>query len=268
MRSARPAPISSTVVEPPKSEYNGLSMSNPTFPADDGDPGLAEASVRARSTFRYFWRELSWEYRRIVPAIDLAAVKFAFADGDAVEHMWVGDVVFDGELVSGALMNEPCRLTNIREGDVVALPLDRVEDWMLTMDREVFGAFTVNAMRARMKQKERRAHDEAWGVSFGDPGEVRLPSTEDDHPMALNARGSLVAHLVSHPEDVTATDDRRFTILHRESLAGNGKLVAVALEHGADVRAVTRGGKTALALARGLGWSSVEEILVRAGGEG
>ncbi|MFX8102449.1 DUF2314 domain-containing protein, partial [Acinetobacter baumannii] len=32
----------------------------------------------AKSTFKYFWRELYWEYRRIVPALELAYVKCAF----------------------------------------------------------------------------------------------------------------------------------------------------------------------------------------------
>jgi hypothetical protein len=39
---------------------------------DDSDPEMQRAYESARATFRFFWRELAWERRRIVPALDLA----------------------------------------------------------------------------------------------------------------------------------------------------------------------------------------------------
>ena len=41
-------------------------------------PEMILAFESAISTFKYFWRELYWEYRRIVPALELAYVKCAF----------------------------------------------------------------------------------------------------------------------------------------------------------------------------------------------
>ena len=58
------------------------------------------------TTFRYFWREVAWERRRIIPALDLACVKAPFSDGEQgahakdtpeVEHMWLSEVDFDGQ---------------------------------------------------------------------------------------------------------------------------------------------------------------------------
>lgn len=46
----------------------------------DNDPEMQKAIDEARATFRYFWREMSWEYRRIVPALDMSAVKVPFQD--------------------------------------------------------------------------------------------------------------------------------------------------------------------------------------------
>ena len=40
-------------------------MAKVTLHKDD-DPAI-EAAAKREGTFRYFWRELSWEYRRIVP---------------------------------------------------------------------------------------------------------------------------------------------------------------------------------------------------------
>jgi uncharacterized protein YegJ (DUF2314 family) len=69
-------------------------MSSPIYYFAEAE--TAAAAERARASFKYFWRELSWERRRIVPGFDNACVKVAFADRGAVEHMWICDVDFDG----------------------------------------------------------------------------------------------------------------------------------------------------------------------------
>src|SRR5205823_7956181 len=95
-------------------ETEGLSIMSesqpsPVFMSDDSDPEMQRAYEKARATFRYFWREVAWERRRIVPALNLACVKAPFSDGakptrgrdtPEVEHMWLSDVDFDGEFVS------------------------------------------------------------------------------------------------------------------------------------------------------------------------
>lgn len=56
-------------------------MSNPVFFFDNADPEMQQVYRAAQASFRYFWRELSWERRRIVPALDMALVKLPFTDG-------------------------------------------------------------------------------------------------------------------------------------------------------------------------------------------
>ena len=41
-------------------------------------PEMIDAFKQARSTFKYFWRELWWERRRIVPALNLPVLKQRF----------------------------------------------------------------------------------------------------------------------------------------------------------------------------------------------
>src|SRR5258708_28935318 len=95
-----------------------MSESQPSkvFLFDNNDPEMQRAYENARATFRYFWREGAWERRRIVPALDLACVKAPFSDGEQgtrtkdtpeVEHMWLSEVDFDGQFVSGVLLNAP-----------------------------------------------------------------------------------------------------------------------------------------------------------------
>jgi hypothetical protein len=45
------------------------------FMFDDSDPEMQNAYLSARANFRYFWREVAWERRRIIPALDLACAK-------------------------------------------------------------------------------------------------------------------------------------------------------------------------------------------------
>ncbi|WP_220399524.1 DUF2314 domain-containing protein [Filimonas effusa] len=147
-------------------------MSDNMYYTKSDDQGIIDASEKARETFKYMWRELSWEARRIVPALDLACVKVAFAqqmedsDEPVVEHMWINDVYFDGEQIGGILINDPETLTNIDNGDAVQVPLSQVSDWLLSSRGKTYGGFTIHQMRSEMRSEEREAHDEAWGLTL------------------------------------------------------------------------------------------------------
>jgi uncharacterized protein YegJ (DUF2314 family) len=266
-------------------------MSEPVFMFDN-DAAMQEASAAARRSFKYFWRELSWEARRIVPGLDMSMVKLPFTDGPRTdgqaeyEHMWIGEVDFDGETISGKLLNAPNWLTSVRKEDAVRVPFSRLSDWMMTMGGRAYGGFTVNAIRARMGGRERKEHDQAWGLDFGDPGEVRLelapakpeggflaglfggrpkntmpPEGFKDHPMCINVLGTCEAQLKADSSIVHTVDDAGWTLLHREALAGNFGVVKLFVSHGADVKARTRSGRTASDLARGIGWPEIADYL-------
>ena len=244
------------------------------------DAAMQRAFASARETFRHFWRELSWEKRRIVPGLDFAYVKAAFADGGEVEHMWLSDIEFDGQYVSGALLNAP-RHVDARKGDPARVLPSLISDWMFGSDGQVYGGYTVQAMRARMGAGERRDHDHAWGLNFGDPSTVRVflrpnrggllrglfgksGDDPDEHPMSKGMAARLRQEIARDPTMVTATDERGWTILHIDALAGNADMVKVLLDLGADRTAVTGNGMTAAQLASALGWTKVVALLERA----
>ncbi len=267
-----------------------MSESQPSkvFLFDNSDPEMQRAYEQARGTFRYFWREVAWENRRIVPCLDLASVKAPFSDGHSphrnpenpeVEHMWLGEVDFDGEYVSGVLLNDPNWLTSVKAGDSARLPLHQISDWMYAIGGEVFGAYTVNLMRSRMGRRERQEHDDAWGLSFGNPAKIRLVLDQNqgggflkrwfgkqeeeiqEHPMSEAMAESLTEQLQQDPSMLTATDDRGWTLLHQEALAGSAATVRVLLAAGANPKALTKQGKIPLQLAQSLGWDKVVALL-------
>lgn len=239
------------------------SESSPIFFFDNDDPQMQAAYAKAQATFRYLWRELSWEYRRIVPALDFACVKTPFSDSDGetdedghpqVEQMWISDVEFDGETITGTLINSPNGLTSVAEGDEVQIPIGAITDWMYALGE----------------------HDAAWGLDFGDPDVIDLvPAWEEDgesdpaadHPMDVNVSEAVRGQLKDDPELLNGSGDDGWTFLHHFALAGANNCVRVLLEEGADPNAKTNHGKTPLDFARMLGWESVAQQLRENGGQ-
>src|SRR5262245_44420655 len=257
------------------------SQPSKVFLFDNDEPEMQDAYRKARTTFRYFWREIAWERRRIVPALDLVCVKTPFTDGKRtrrdddnpdVEQMWLNEVDFDGRHVTGVLINSPNWLETVKAGDAARRTLSEVTDWMYAVEGQVYGAFTVNLMRSRMSPRERKDHDKAWGLDFGDPKAIRLVPQEkgwfdrdgaetQEHPMSVAMTPSLEEKVKKNPTTVRDADDRGWTLLHELALAGSAGPVRVLLEGGADPNRKAADGTTPLALAESLGWPRVVALL-------
>jgi uncharacterized protein YegJ (DUF2314 family) len=243
------------------------------FFAKGDSPEMIAAFDNAQQTFKYFWRELSWEYRRIVPALDLACVKVAFTQlvpgkEPLVEHMWINQVDYNGEHISGTLVNEPNELTNVRNGDAVSIPVGQLSDWLFAIQNQTYGGFTIQAMRSQMGEEERKEHDAAWGLNFGDYNDILLvhkqkeqPGNLVEHPMSRNMKEKLVEFLQQYPAELSAKDQWGNTLLHRETISGNLSAVEGLLQMGADKQAQNQQGKTALDYARQLNWAHIVPVL-------
>ncbi len=225
----------------------------------------------AQETFKYFWRELSWEYRRIVPALDLYAVKKAFTqqtddpENPIEEYLWLNEIQFDGEQIEGVLMNSPYELTNVKEGDVVTFALTELIDWLLVSGDQVCGGFSIQYFRSQMDEAERKQHDEQWGIDFGDfndiavvLGQKECPENLIEHPMSINMKERMAQYLQGEQKEALfAVDEQGYSILHREAIAGNKTMVEVLLKEGMDKHLKTPSGKTALDFARQLDWVDI-----------
>lgn len=267
---------------------------NPIFFADGADPKMLEAYKKAQETFKYFWREQSWEYRRIIPGLNVSCVKVAFSQEDPdseypiVEQMWINEIDFDGDYVKGYLINEPNELTNVKVGDYVEIPLSEISDWLFaitptqkkpkglsklfssssTPNPKAYGGFTIQKMRADMSESERRDHDAAWQLDFGDFNDIEIvneqkenPENLIEHPMSKNMRESFVTFLNEYPAELTNIDENGFTLLHRETIAGNLSSVEILLKSGVDKNVKTNRGKTALDYAKQLSWEHLIPVL-------
>lgn len=235
---------------------------------------MEEAILLAQQTFNYFWRELYWEFRRVVKAHDLSVVKvyceqtFKGSEEPVVEHLWINEVNFDGEIISGILLNSPNQLTNISEGDRVEVAVNQISDWMFVIHGITYGGFTIHLLRSQMSAHEREVHDKAWGLYFGDYNHINKVYEEDEHPenliehpMSINMAEQVNAYFDADPEGVTSADENGLTMLHHEAIAGNKTIVDILFKRGAGKNAKTNSGKTAYDYAKLLNWEHLTGVL-------
>jgi uncharacterized protein YegJ (DUF2314 family) len=261
-------------------------MTDPVFHFQQND-AMRDATRRAQKTFRYFWRELSWEARRIIPGLGLSAVKIPVrtdSGGTApeFEHMWFSDVSFDGKHIGGTLLNQPSWVSTMKQGSAHRVGLDGISDWLYAINDRAYGGFSVAAMRQAMGAAERRKHDTAWGLDFGDPATVLIVPREKvkkgffsrpespgytdgeaipEHPMSLNMKPGMAAEIRKNPDLFLKPGDDGATMLHFDALAGNLAQVEVLLQCGADRTLKDRNGMTPRDRAAVLRWDAVMRML-------
>lgn len=262
--------------EPEQPSRIDESNATPVWNVNTKDPEMNKAFKFARLNFRYFWREVSWDRRRIIPGLERAFVKAPFSDekDGFVEHMWITDVQFDGKIISGVLASKPIRLKSIKLDDKVSIPLDKISDWLYVIDGRVFGGYSVHAIRASMTDAELKKHDGMWGLDFGDFNNIRVcpnfgkpvdgKTTYDmqaEHPMSKNMKGKLQKAVKADSDLLKDVDIDGMNWLHQQALAGNTSCVQVLLDAGADLLAKTNRGLTAKELAEEAGWKQTVKVL-------
>lgn len=235
------------------------------------DELMNKAYEQARGSFKYLWRELYWEYRRIVPAHSFAMVKVPFKEitngEEMVEHMWINNIEFNGETIKGELVNDPNHLTNVAKGHQTEIPISEISDWMLSIGGKTYGGFTVHAMRSQMSDGERQDHDNAWGLNFGDFNQIEVvhkqlenPDNLIEHPMCVNSIPQVEKFFSNNPDEMKKLDANGNSMLHYEAIAGNSKIIEVLLNKGVDTSVRNKLGKTALDYGKEMGWERVVEL--------
>lgn len=131
------------------------------YVADD-DPKMQAAIEKARKTIQQF--------------IDANAkptdkqtgfsVKVAISDGEHVEHMWIGPVVYKDGKFTGELGNEPNDLENVKIGDDISKAKEEISDWMYIDDGKLVGGYSVRLLRAGLSEADRKNFDASVPFSF------------------------------------------------------------------------------------------------------
>jgi uncharacterized protein YegJ (DUF2314 family) len=99
----------------------------------------------------------------------LTMVKARFSDKgkeDDAEHLWIQNVSYDGKMISGEVASEPADLKSVKLGEKVSFPLERLSDWLYVEKGVAMGAFTVQYLRKKMGEEERKEHDALYPFRF------------------------------------------------------------------------------------------------------
>ena len=121
----------------------------------DHNPLMNEAMATARQTVHEFVDALNSpqngqsEFR----------VKKAFIDGEEVEHIWLDNVTKNGQDFRGYVSRRPEYVHNAVLGELVAVRVDEISDWMYVDQGTLVGGFTIRVLRNALHPKEREHWD-------------------------------------------------------------------------------------------------------------
>ncbi len=226
---------------------------------------MEEARLKAVETFKYFYREIIWESRRVVKGLDMAAVKVQLCDESNEEQMWIGDIYFDGFTIEGYLLNQPHKLSNYNEGDLITVELENIIDWLFSMNGKSYGGFVIQLMRSLMSDEQRVNHDNSWGIDFGDFNNIEVVAggneALEEHPMSINMKDSFENLLKSNPNYIKDVNEFGYTALHCEVINGNKTMVELLLKYNIDKTIKSNKGYTALDLAIKFDWKHIIPLL-------
>lgn len=114
------------------------------------DPDMEKAVAEARRTFPQFLSAL----QSPAPNQRAFAVKVAFVEGKAIEHIWLGEVRYDGKLIHGLVGNEPVNVKDVKVSDQASVSPSAISDWMYVQDGRLMGGHTIRLLYRRASPQE------------------------------------------------------------------------------------------------------------------
>lgn len=117
----------------------------------DQDRAIEQAVMRARKSMGFFVAALKAKK----PADKGFEVKKAYVDGDKVEHLWVGELTFDGKNFQGKINNRPHDVRTVKLGQKVTVAPREVGDWMFIKDGKLIGGYTTRVLYSRLSPAEK-----------------------------------------------------------------------------------------------------------------
>lgn len=128
------------------------------------DAEMNTAMAEARRTVDTFWLQREKEQEAFE-----GLLKVYFTDegsSEDGEHMWVRVTERSTPDLKGILLSEPGWLKSVRGGQEVSFSTEQISDWLCIEHGKAKGAYTVQLLRQRMTDQERREHDQGYPFRF------------------------------------------------------------------------------------------------------
>ncbi|MCA9024296.1 MAG: DUF2314 domain-containing protein [Planctomycetaceae bacterium] len=120
---------------------------DPVVQFEEDNPEMSAAIEEARQSLATFISHLEED-----PTDETALIKAPIDTGSQVEHIWVGNLQFDGQQFTGQFANEPFDLSRYKQGDTVSVPQADISDWAFIDGNEMIGGYTIKVMEKRMTE--------------------------------------------------------------------------------------------------------------------
>ncbi len=117
----------------------------------ENDKAMDGAVSKARESLGFFLAALKAKK----PDTEGFEVKKCFIDGDKAEHIWVGDITWDGKAFRGQVDNKPLEIANVRLGQKVTVTPEDITDWMFVKEWKLMGGFTTRVLYGRFSPPEK-----------------------------------------------------------------------------------------------------------------
>jgi|GEM_PF-2167661 len=109
---------------------------------DSDDERMAVAVAEARRR----WPEFVAAFRQSDDP-DSCIAKGPFGDGHNVEYMWISVTEITADTIQGKLLSSPFKVRGIKEGQLVTLPVEDLNDWAFISESGPVGMFTERIIR-------------------------------------------------------------------------------------------------------------------------
>lgn len=128
----------------------------------DDDKAMDRAVTKARESLGFFLAAL----KAHKPDSTAFEVKKCCVDGDNVEHVWIGNITWDGKVFHGRVDNDPLDVHNIKLGQRVTVAPADVTDWMFVKDGKLMGGFTTRVFYSRLSSDEKTQFQKDAGFAI------------------------------------------------------------------------------------------------------
>lgn len=116
----------------------------------EADPAMEQAVAEARRTVPQFLGNL----RSPAPSQHMFAVKVAFVEGGAREHIWLDELRYDGKMIHGLVSNEPMNVKGVKLKDQASVAPSAISDWMFIDNGRLMGGYTIRLLLSRASPEE------------------------------------------------------------------------------------------------------------------
>lgn len=129
----------------------------------DSDTRMNSAIEQARALLPLFLDEFR---RASTQAREAFTVKAGLRTSEGGrEHIWIGDLRYDGDQLVGNLINEPYDLPGLRLGSRVEIELEDISDWSIRTPQGTYGGFTTRVMLEDMAPSEAQRYRTALSLA-------------------------------------------------------------------------------------------------------